>query len=64
MGQMKELAYKLAHFMYEEKLEDDQIVELMVQTDNPEEQQRAEDWIRKQIQYLKENPYPPRNLLV
>ena len=64
MGQMKELAYKLAHYMYEEGLEDDQIVDIFLQLTSSEERQQAEVWLRQQIQYLKENPYPTRNLLI
>lgn len=64
MGQMKQFAYRLAHYMYDERLEDDQILENFLQLARPEEREQAEEWLRKQIQYVKDNPYPTRNMLV
>ncbi len=64
MGQMKQFAYRLTNYIYEEGLEDDQIVNELLRVVRPEEKQEAEEWLRKQIQYLRENPYPTRNMLV
>lgn len=64
MGQMKQFAYRLANNIYEEDLEDDHIVEELLRAVRPEEKQQAEEWLRKQIEFLKENPYPTRNMLV
>ena len=64
MGQMKEFAYRLAEYLYDEGLNEDQIVDELLRIVHPEEKKEAEVWLREQIQYLQENPYPTRNMLV
>ncbi len=64
MGQMKQFAYRLAEYIYDEGMRDDEIVEELLLAVRPEEHPEAEEWLRKQIQHLKENPYPTRNMLV
>ena len=64
MGQMKQFAYRLAEYLYDEGLNEDQIVDELIRIVHPDEKKEAEEWLRKQIQYLEENPYPTRNMLV
>lgn len=64
MGQMKQYAYRLAEYLYDEGLSEDQIIDELLRIVNKDEQEEAEKWLRQQIQYLQENPYPTRNALV
>ena len=64
MGQMKQFAYRLAEYLYDEGLNEDQIVDELLRIVHPEEKKEAEEWLREQIRYLQENPYPTRNLLI
>ena len=63
MGQVKRVAYKIAYYMYEKGLNDEQIVSTMLRSTRSKDRQKAEEWLRKQIDYLRENPYPIRNML-
>lgn len=63
MGQMKQFAYRLAEYLYEKGCTEEEIIEELLVDVDPDVNEKAEAWIRKQIQYLKEHPYPTRNML-
>ena len=63
MGQVKQFAFRLAEALYEKGECEEQIVEEVLCNVRLEERDEAEAWLRKQMEVLKENPYPTRNML-